>query len=326
MYIVSKDGKGDFISIQEAIDAVPDRAEEPFTLYIKKGIYHERVILNKDYVSLIGEDRDKTIITYSGCAKDLKPDGTERGTFLSFSMIVTGNDVKCENLTIRNDAGDGRIVGQAVAVYAAGDRGTWRNCRLIACQDTLFCGPMMKKVEDDIAPRISRAECVESVGDCPITKSRQYFENCYIQGDVDFIFGPYCCWFEKCTLFMNARGGFYTAANTPEGQNYGMIFHQCSLTGECEPGMAYLGRPWRKHAQTVFLHCDMDACVAPQGFHDWLPDRLVTHLYGEYGTTGERADLSLRHERQKRLSENEAESLKIKTVLSGTDNWYPQDR
>ena len=223
MYIVAKDGSGDFTSIQQAIDAIPGGGQAPTIILLRMEEFHERVVVNKDNVRIIGEARDRTVITAKGCAKDLNPDGTERGTFLSATFMVTGNNVEVENLTIRNDAGDGRDVGQAVAVYAAGDRGVWRNVRMIAHQDTLFCGPLMKKVVDFIAPRQAYAEYVESVGDSPLTHSRQYFEDCFIQGDVDFIFGPYRCWFERCTLFMNARGGLYTAANTPEEQPYGLV-------------------------------------------------------------------------------------------------------
>jgi pectinesterase len=208
-------------------------------------------------------------------------------------------------------------------VYAAGDRGAFRRCSLIAHQDTLFCGPLMPKVERDIAPRKSRAMCVESVGDCPETRARQYFEDCLIRGDIDFIFGPYRCWFERCTLVMNASGGWYTAANTAEGQDWGFVFHNCRLTGACEPGAASLGRPWRQYARTLFLACDMDEHVDPRGFQDWDSwdgIRPVTHRYGEWGTTGVRADLSTRHPGAKRLTDAEAAAVTPGAVFGG---WRP---
>ena len=326
MYIIAKDGSGDFTSIQAAIDAVPGGGRTPTILLIRMDEYHERVVVNKDNLRLVGEARDRTVITHSACAKDPNPDGSDRGTFLSFTMIVTGRNVEVENLTIRNDAGDGSVVGQAVALYAAGDRGVYRNCRLIAHQDTLFTGPLMPKVEADIAPRVSDAECVESCGDCPPTHSREYFEDCYIQGDVDFIFGPYRCWFERCTLFMNARGGLYTAANTPEIQPYGYVFHRCKLTGECAEGQAYLGRPWRRFSRTVFLDCEMDEHVAPQGFSDWDDVKVVTERYAEYGTTGARADQSTRHPAQKRMTAEEARRVTLPEVIGGYDCWRPDRR
>ena len=325
MYIIARDGSGDFTSIQAAVDAVPFGNRVPVILLVRMDDYHERVIVNKDNLRIVGEARDRTILTARGCAKDLNAEGQPRGTFLSATLLVTGSNVEVENLTIRNDAGDGREVGQAVAVYAAGDRGVWRNCRMIAAQDTLFCGPTMPKVARDALPRLI-PEGVPSEGDCPPVPGRQYFEDCYIQGDIDFIFGPYRCWFERCTLFMNERGGFYTAANTPEGMPCGMVFHRCRLTGACAPGQAYLGRPWRAHAQTVFLDCEMDECVSPQGFADWEGGAPVTALYGEHGTRGARADQSTRHPKQKRLTDAEAALLTLRAAVGGCDHWQPDRR
>ena len=309
MVIVARDGSGDARSIQEAVDRIAAANESDRRILVKPGTYQERVIIHSDRIHILGEDAESTIITALGCAKDPDENGQEKGTFLSYTVMVAGNDVTLENLTIRNDAGDGRKVGQAVALYTAGDRGRFLRCRLIAHQDTLFCGPLMPKVAQDMLPYQSSVECVPSVGDCPLTYGREYFEQCYIRGDVDFIFGPYRCWFERCTLFMNCRGGWYTAANTPEEQPYGFVFHRCELTGECEEGAAWLGRPWRKYARTVFLQCDMDAHVSPGGFADWDENRLVTERLGEWGTTGARQDLSTRHPRQKRMTEAEAEGI-----------------
>ena len=317
MIVVARDGSGDYTSIQAAIDAAPAGGE----IRVKPGEYRERVVIDKPGLRLGGESQEGVVIADSRCAKDKGPDGLEKGTFLSFTLITLAPDVVVENLTVRNDAGDGSVAGQAVAVYAAGDRGVWRNCRMIACQDTLFCGPVMRKVLDDVGRADCEAECVPSVSDSPMTHSRQYFENCFIRGDVDYIFGPYRCWFEGCTLYMNARGGWYTAANTPEGQPFGMVFHRCRLTGECVPGTGYLGRPWRRFARTLFLACEMDACVSWYGFMDWDEFRVVTDRLGEWRTTGARADQSIRHPMQKRMTDAEARLVTRTAVLSG---WDPQ--
>lgn len=312
MLIVAKDGSGDFASVQSAVDALPREGGE---ILIRPGVYEERVVVHRSHVLLRGESRQGTVITHAACAHDLYPDGREKGTFCSFTLIVTGHDVTVENLTVRNDAGDGCVVGQAVAVYAAGDRNVWRGCDLRACQDTLFCGPTMENVLREMAPYTSDAETVPYAPDAPLTRSRVYFEDCLIQGDTDFIFGPYRCWFEGCTLYMNARGGWYTAANTSVDQPYGFVLHRCRLTGDCLPGTGYLGRPWRKGAATVFLGCEMDAAVSPWGFVDWDETRPVTDRLGEYGTTGARADQGARHPRQKRLTQAEAEAITWQAVM-----------
>lgn len=324
MFVVAKDGSGDYTCLQQAVDALPESGGAPRVILLRPGVYREKVVVHRDGVRIVGESRGGTELVWNGCAKDPGPDGAEKGTFLSSTLMITGRDVEVENLTVRNDAGDGRIVGQAVAVYAAGDRGVWRNCRLIAHQDTLYCGPLrIPNVTEDVGRRRGRAEAVERVEDGHPSFSRQYFENCYIEGDVDFIFGSYRCWFENCTLFMGERGGWYTAANTHRDQPFGFVFRRCRLTGSCGEGKAFLGRPWRAFARTVFLACDMDAHVAPEGFADWDEARVVTDRYGEWGTTGVRADQSARHPAQKRLTAGEAERITPREVLGAPDGWDP---
>ena len=141
---------------------------------------------------------------------------------------------------------------------------------------------------------------------------------------MDFIFGPYRCWFERCILFMNERGGWYTAANTHQDQPFGLVFHDCRLTGACGEGEGFLGRPWRKHARTVFLACDMDEHVAPEGFSDWDEERVVTGRCGEWQTSGVRAAQASRHPSQKRLSDEEAALYTVPNVLGGEDGWQPE--
>jgi len=320
MITVSQDSGSPFPSLQAAVDA----ASPGETLLIRPGLYRERVVLHRPGLHLVGEDPETTILTASACARDRHPDGTEKTTFLSATLMTAARDITVENLTIRNDAGDGRLVGQAVAVYAAGDRGLWRNCRFIAHQDTLYLGPLRDPdVLSDIAPRTGDAERFPLVQNGPLTHSRQAFLGCTLQGDVDFIFGCYRAWFENCVLFMNARGGYYTAANTHPDQPFGFVFRRCRLTGACPPGEGFLGRPWRGGAATVFLACDMDDCVSPQGFADWDETRPVTPRLGEWGTTGARADQSSRHPAQKRLTEAEASRITPSAVLSFGDGWLP---
>ena len=319
--VVAGDGSGEYTGLQAAVDAVPGDGRGTAEILIRPGIYREKVVVHRNRIRIVAEDG--AVLVWNGCAKDLGPDGQEKGTFLSSTLMVTGHDVEVDNLTIRNDAGDGRLVGQAVAVYAAGDRGIWRNCRMIAHQDTLFCGPLrIPNGTEDVGSRCGEAEAVPRVEDGHLTRSRQYFENCYIEGDVDFIFGCYRCWFENCELFMGSRGGWYTAANTNPEQPYGMVFHRCRLTGACGEGEAYLGRPWRSGARTVFLECGMDAHVAPEGFADWDDIRVVTDRCGEWRTAGVRADQRTRHPAQKRLTDREAAEYTVAAVLEG---WQPNE-
>lgn len=327
MIIVAKDGSGQYTTIQQAVDAAPVGHSEPTLILVREGVYDEKVVINKPNLRIVGASRENTVLTHSDYAKMCFEDGSEQGTFCTYTLLVCADNVTVENMTVRNDAGPGKIVGQAVAVYAAGDRGIFRSCDFIANQDTLFCGPPSEKTARVAAPyNVGR---IDPPGDCGDLGRRVYFEDCFIRGDIDFIFGSYRCWFERCTLFCNDRGakvnGYYTAANTPWDSPYGFIFHKCHLGGDAGDGTVYLGRPWRSGAHTLFINCQMDACVKPEGWQDWDGERPVTHRYGEYGNSGPGAELGARHKNITVLSDGEAAAITVKTVLGGPDGWDPAE-
>lgn len=285
----------------ESLQAAVDAASPGDTIRLYPGIYAEKARITTDGLRILGHGA--TLAYDDHALRD------NMGTFRTPTLTVLGRGTIVEGLTIQNTAGDGRKAGQAVALHAAGDQSVFTECRLIAAQDTLFCGP------------------TENPGDAAADGTRLFFRRCYIQGDVDFIFGSYCCWFEACALYANDRqmptNGWYTAANTPEGQPYGFVFSHCKLSGACADGRQYLGRPWRKHAKTVFLRCEMDACVAPAGWADWDAERPVTEGYCEYGTTGSESDLSRRHPSARLLTPKEADAITIETVFRG---WNPPEK
>ncbi|MDD2649188.1 MAG: pectinesterase family protein [Eubacteriales bacterium] len=329
MYVVAKDGSGDFTSLQAAIDAVPEGRDAKTIIVLRMDTYAEKVIINKSNLRIVGESRDRTRITNGDYAKMLLENGEEYETFLSYTVLVAADNVEIENLTIENNAGEGKEIAQAVALYAAGDRFSARNLKITGKQDTLFCGPITEKCAK-YAKRPVPPSDIKNAGDCGLTKERQYFEECIIAGSVDFIFGPYRVWFEKCELIAaksdKAFRGWYTAANTPKEQEYGFVFCRCHLTGECRDGAMSLGRPWRKYARTAFIDCEMDAVVAQRGFLDWDGERQVTWRYQEYGTTGKGASGNERDRRAARLTESERRALTPIAVLSGTDGWNPANR
>ena len=317
-------GNGDCLTLQAAVDMIAPGEHEPNVIRLMPGTYREKVVVDKDNIMIAGTDRDATVLVWNGCAMDPDENGNPKGTFLSYTMLITGRNVTVENITVANDAGDGRNVGQAIAVYASGDRGIFRNVRMQAHQDTLYCGPVNEPVCRDALPRRIFPQTEQAnLGNSPETYGRLYFDHCLIAGDVDFIFGSYRCWFEACELFMNSRGGWYTAANTPEKQKYGFVFSRCLLTGACEAGAGSLGRPWRAFARTVFLNCGMDEHVSPAGFSDWAGGAGVTERYGEYGSTGAGACAETRHPAQKRITAEEASRYSVYEVLGGYDEWDP---
>ncbi len=271
MVIVARDGSGDFTSLQAAIDAIPEPGRAPAIILLRMDEYRERAVVHRNNVRIIGEARDRTVLAGSGGAKD---------PFSSAALTITGNNVEIENLTVRSDAGDGAdpAAGLAAAVCAAGDRGVFRNCRLIGPKNALRCGPLRE------------AEPGAEAG--PLTRSRQYFERCRVEGDVDCIRGS-CCWFEACTLHTGARGGRHTAANPHRRQPFGLVFHRCRLTGEGAPGAADPDRPGQAFVRTAFLECEMDGHGAPEGCAD---------------------------------RDGEARTITLPEVLSGYDGWRPDRR
>jgi len=277
MITVAKDNSGDFNSIQQAVDSIP--AGTPETIYIKKGIYKERVEVRKNNISFVGESTDDTIITESYYARMIMPDGSKRGTFRSYTFFVYADNFTASNLTFENAAGFGDEFGQAIAVYAEGDNITFRNCKILGHQDTLFTGPLPMKEKQPggfTGPTIDGIRRVV----------HQLYEDCYIAGEIDFIFGSATAYFKNCTLFALNRNqeinAFYTAPSTYEGQAFGYVFESCTFTGNCPPKSVALSRPWRIHAKTVLLNCSYSDQIIDEGFTDWnKPESHETVYYAE---------------------------------------------
>ena len=301
---VAQDGTGRYTSIQDAINSVRDLGQH-VTIHIKKGIYHEKLVVPtwKTQITLVGEDKDNTIITnadYSGkpieSGKDMY--GNKKfNTFTSFTLLVQGNDFTAENLTIQNAAGR---VGQAVALHVEGDRCIIKNCKLLGNQDTLYL---------------------------TTEKSREFFEDCYIEGTTDFIFGEATVVFKNCTI-KNLANSFATAAATTPRQQFGFVLFNCKLIADTAVTKAYLGRPWRPYAKTVYIHCDLGKHITPEGWNPWkgdamFPDKEKTVYYAEYGNTGAGASTTQRVPWAHQLTAAEAKKYTIKNILGGMDNWDP---
>ncbi|MEG0742214.1 MAG: pectinesterase family protein [Clostridia bacterium] len=318
---ISNDGQGDFRSLQAAVDSIPEHNQSHICLLLKSGVHREKVILNRDCVELIGEDG--AVLVYGDCAVDRLEDGSARGAFLTATLLVTGRDVCLRNLTIQNDAELRCEAGAAIALYAAGDRLTCYHCRLLGAHNTLYCGPMLWRLARHCLPHLVPLG-VENAVDRPPVNARQHYADCYFQGEVDCIFGPYRCWFERCTLHARKGGGCFTAASTPEGQPYGFVFHTCKLEGDCARAEMYLGHPWREHAAVAFLECEMDACIHPLGFCNGIePFQNVTRRLCEFGSTGAGADTNARHPDMKLIRREEACRYTPKAVFGGRDGWLP---
>ncbi|MFY1047840.1 pectinesterase family protein [Chryseobacterium sp. GP-SGM7] len=300
--IVSKDGKGNFMTIQQAIDAVEDGKTGRTKIIVKPGIYREKISIaeTKSPIILIGGNPENTILVYGDYASKINSEGKNIGTTGSSSFFIFSDDFSAKNITFQNDAGP---VGQAVAVLTTGDRIAFENCKFLGFQDTLYT----KGVQDSLDK----------------TKiSRNYFKNCYIEGTTDYIFGAGTAVFENCTIYSKKNASYVTAASTIEGNEYGYVFINCNLTGNADANSVYLGRPWRPFAKTVYINCAIDSIIKKEGWHNWSkPDAEKTTFYAEYNSKGVGADISKRVSWSHQLTKEQSKKYTAENILSGKDNW-----
>ena len=308
-YVVARDGSGDHRDIASALAAV--KAEGQAVIYIKKGLYNEKLVIDKPGIIFVGEDRDETILRYCDGANMPDETGEPMGTFKTASVRVTpaGAGFEAYNLTFENGAGLGSVVGQAVALYLDCDRAVIDHCRILAKQDTLLTGPIFSDIERD-----------------PFILNRQIFRDCYIEGDVDFIFGGAVAVFDRCTVFALKRpkelSCYLTAACTSPELKYGYVFRDCRLTGTADEDTVYLGRPWRGYAATVFINCELDRCIKREGFSRWNDtDRHKTARYAQYGSSGPGYDEDSVADWTRILTSDEADQYSIQNVFEG---WIPE--
>ncbi len=306
---VAKDGTGEHDNIQSAVNI----AKSGDIIRVKAGVYSERVEITKPGIFIIGEGAENTVLRYGMCAKMKTENGEKLGTFRSYTMLVFTHDFTCRAMTIANTAGFGSEVGQAVAVYAEGDRIAFEDCRLLGHQDTLFTGPLPPK---EIEPGGFRGptEFAER------KQGRQLYKNCYIEGEVDFIFGSAAAYFEGCELFSLDRGeeinGFVTAASTPDGEKYGYVFDGCRFTSNCPDNTVYIGRPWREYAKTVLINCEIGGHIRAEGFHDWgKKDAHDTVLYAVHNCKRNKEEFIPKSDFARTLSPEEVGSYTRNNVI-----------
>ena len=290
--VVAQDGSGDFFTVQEAINAVPDfRKNQRTTILIRKGVYKEKLIIPacKINVSLIGQEG--AVLSYDGYASRLNRFGEEMSTSGSASCYIYAPDFYAENITFENTAGP---VGQAVACFVSADRAYFKHCRFLGFQDTLY-----------------------TYG----KGCRQYYEDCYIEGTVDFIFGWSTAVFNRCHIH-SLRDGYVTAPSTDAGQKHGYVFYDCRLTASDGVEKVYLSRPWRPYAQAVFIRCQLGKHILPEGWHNWgKKEAEKTVFYAEYQSTGEGAHPDARAPFSHQLKN--LDNYDMETLLAGDDGWNP---
>lgn len=291
--VVARDGTGAYRTIQEAVEAVRAFMDYTVTIYIKNGLYKEKLVIPAwvKNVQLVGENTEGTIITYDDHANINK-----MGTFRTYTIKVEGSDITFKNLTIENNAAP---LGQAVALHTEGDRQMFVHCRFLGNQDTIYTGR---------------------------EGARLLFTDCYIEGTTDFIFGSSTALFERCTIH-SKRNSYITAASTPKNVAFGYVFKNCKLTAAPGVTKVYLGRPWRPYAATAFLNCEFGSHIRPEGWDNWRnPENEKTARYAEFGNTGDGAATAGRVKWAKQLTNKEALQYTIENIFTDSSNWYPWKR
>lgn len=306
---------------QASLQSMIDAAKPGDMLDVPPGVYREKVLVPKDKRGISIRGGGKAVVTWDDFAGKKGPDGSDLGTFRSYTMKVEADDVTLSGLTVANTASDenvaagGRGVGQAVALHVVGDRVAVRDCTIRSYQDTLYATQDgTRQADGRTVPR----------------NCRQYFENCRIEGSVDFVFGHSTALFENCDLVLRISG-VVTAAATPEGQPFGYVMHKCRVSAP-NGQKSILGRPWRGYAQTVFLDCEIADCISPAGWTTWRPGdgRDKTAYYAEFGCRGPGAALASRPswihvgeaDRDAYFASRDCRNVPF-DMLRGDDGWTP---
>lgn len=312
----------------------PHSPVTPAVIHVGAGTYREKLVISRPNLTLQGEGsgRADTVLVWGDAALDLMPEGDKRGTFRTASVRIDTHDFTARHLTFQNDAGYGHTVGQALALYVDGDRILFEDCCLLGSQDTLFTAPLPLK---EAIPGGFKGPGADK----PRIPGRHCFRNCFIRGDVDFIFGGGTAWFEDCVLFSGLPRerfslpeckalpeqkpfpiyGYVTAASTPQERPFGYVFYNCRLESDCPPGTVMLGRPWREWAKTVYLNCELGAHIHPAGWADWSKPH-GHFFYAEYRSTGPGASPDTRADFSRQLTDEEAAEYTMEKVLEG---WVP---
>jgi pectin methylesterase-like acyl-CoA thioesterase len=296
----------EFRTIQQAIDSAADNG---LNILIAPGVYKEKVAIVQANISLIGTGREPsdTVITWGDSAKNTG------STFKSGTVTVTSDGFTAENLTIRNTWWDDHPnpddASQAVALQLSSDRAVVDRVRLISGQDTLFAASLT---------------CRSNTSNAPCDASRQLFNDCFIEGNVDYIFGDAKAVFNHCELNSRQHPTVVITAQSkhfPE-ENSGYFILHCSITGTDDGNRVVLGRPWRDYSTVTFFDTDILEEIAAEGWSDW-DGRLKTATYREYDSHGQGANEGRRDVVNPPLTPAERALLTPRGLLAGEDHWDP---
>lgn len=350
--IVDPSGKGNYTTIQAAVNAAPNSRTTPYLIFVANGTYEEFVNIpkTKPFIHLIGQDKEKTIVTYMlTSASDASGDGGEEawahswrnpintGSGIGWQEAVTmvfGTDFYAENISFENRWGIEKLIGpMAEAMYTANDRIAFYNCKFRSFQDTWQTKVQTSSADNGI-------------------NARHYATDCWIEGAVDYFYGSGNVLIENTLLYNLRYGSVITAGAHAEGTKWGYVFNNCTVDGinKVDPdkygttSLAYqpgkgvgqtLGRPWQNAPVTVFLNTQLKFDIDPAGWRDM---GVVPALYAEYNTTKDGKAVDMTQRKTSYLVNNiatpylgktelnylEASKYTYDNIIKGGDGWNPK--
>ena len=308
VYTLARNGqKVTYATLQDAVDHVKDAAGA--VIYIAPGVYREKVRINAQNVTLIGTgaSAEETVIRWNDSAKNTG------STFKSGTVTVVAKHFRAENLTIANTWWDEHPAredySQAVALQLDSDHAVLDRVRILSGQDTLYADSQ---------------NCRSGSGEFCLA-DRQFFNDCFIEGNVDYIFGEAKAVFSGCELHSRPGLSVMITAQSRRSLNEdsGYTFLHCHITGRNEGNRIELGRPWREYATVTFYDTQVDQKLAPEGWQEW-GDRLKTAVYREYRSHGDGVNDGHRAVVSTVLSAGDESLMTPKEILSGDDGWNPE--
>jgi pectin methylesterase-like acyl-CoA thioesterase len=280
---VAKDGSGQFSTVQAAVDSIASGSSTHIRIDIKAGTYTEKLtIASRTNLCLVGAAATSTILSYGDA------NATVGSTSGSASVLISANDFSAANLTIQNTYGSG---SQAVALRTTGQRQQFLNCRFVGYQDTLYTH-----------------------------SGSQYFRDCYVQGNVDYVFGGATAVLQNCEVRNVEGGSATTAPNTDGSIAYGIVFLGGKFTAvsSVKSGSVALARPWGAAGFAAYLNADLGAHISAAGFTSMSGNDPANARFHEYGSTGAGANAAGRPSYQ--LTASQAASYTLSNIFG---SWTP---
>lgn len=264
-----------YLNENEKLNDILQKAKPFDTIYLFNKIYNEKIKITIPNITIIGHEKG-SIIQNKDYYNKIHSDNKEYLTVRTYTLMVASNNITLKNITIKNLSVPNKIYGQAVALHVIGDNFKAINLKLYGAQDTLLAGP----IPQDLTIRYKSLLPIDELS---TKKSHQYYLNCYIEGDVDFIFGSGIALFENCTI--NSIGSGYICAPSHNKElKFGFVFKNCHLTRNNGVTNVFLARPWREYGSAAFINCHASDHIRAEGFHYWEINRAKTCRFYNYLT------------------------------------------